>query len=842
MSGRNSLTRRDFLMSAGLGTTGILFDRKHQQYINAFNPGLRLWYRNPAPDWNEALPLGNGRIGAMVFGGVDTEHLQLNENTLYSEEPGHRDLKLDLTKDYDRVQAMLRDRQYAEASDFITKNWLGRGQPCYQPLGDLHLYFDEGGEISNYTRDLDLSRAIATVGYTKNGVSFTREYFISNPNEVIVIRLKANRPGSLNFRAALSSVHPTAITKIEGNDMTIMTGQVPGFIQRRELSVIEQRAEQWKYPELFDANGQRRPGAKQVLYGKEIDGLGMRFDSRLKAIVKGGGVKASSDGLHIRRATEVLLLFSAGTSFNGFDKSPSREGADPSVRATKDLKRAMKKSFMELRKSHVQDYQKLFNRVSLDLGKVSEQSYLPTDERVKKFGNDLDPALATLYFQYGRYLMIAGSREGGQPLNLQGIWNPHVIPPWAGSYTTNANAEMNYWPAEVTNLSECHQPFFRMIRELSVTGAEVSKQLYHRRGWVVHHNTSIWRDAQPVDNVARTSFWLMCGGWMCRHLWDHYLFTGDRQFLVESYPLMKGAAEFYIDWLIDDGQGRLVTAIGSSPEIDFNYIDEKGMKKTGSVTQGPTMDMAIVRELFTNCIKAAEILDRDLNLRRELKDKLAHLLPYQIGKRGQLQEWPEDIIETDQKHRHISHLYSLYPSDQIARRHTPELFKAARRTLELRGDDGTGWSMAWKINFWARMEDGDHAYALVRKLLTPAKTGELQYNGGGVLPNLLCSHPPFQIDGNFGGTAGIAEMLLQSHKDVIHLLPALPAAWASGNVQGLRARAGYTIDIKWQNRKLIEGVIKSKLGGECIVRYEDKTIKLKTQKGGTYRITSAMFP
>jgi alpha-L-fucosidase 2 len=841
MSRKDSLTRRDFLVSGGLATSALLLDGAAQTPPTSFDPALRLWYRQPAPDWNEALPLGNGRLGAMIFGGVETEHLQLNENTLYSDEPGRRDVKLDFTKEFDKVVGMLRKRQYAEASDFITQHWLGRAQPCYQPLGDLHLYFEQRGEVSDYSRDLDLATAVSSVRYKQDGVTFTREYFASHPDQVIVIKLTADRPQSLSFRAALSSVHPTAKTKAAGRDVIVMTGQVPGFALRRELSWVEQKGDQWKYPEIFDAAGKRRPGAKPVLYGDEIEGLGTRFDARLRAVVQGGEAEARSDGLHVRRASEVLLILAAGTSFNGFDKSPSRQGADASARAAADLERAAKKSFPALRQVHVRDYQTLFNRVSLNLGAASEQSRLPTDERVTKFTNDQDPALAALYFQFGRYLMIVGSRPGGQPLNLQGLWNSHVIPPWASAYTTNINAQMNYWPAEVTNLSECHEPLFRMIRELRVTGSQVARQFYARRGWVEHHNTTIWRDAQPVDFVARTAFWPMGGAWFCQHLWEHYQFTGDRAFLAsEAYPALKGAAEFCSDWLVDDGQGRLVTVAGSSPEIDFNYVDAQGQKKVGSVTMGPTMDLAIIRELFANCIRTGELLNRDPELRAELKAKLAKLLPYQVGQRGQLQEWPEDLLETDSKHRHISHLYALHPSNQITRRGTPKLFEAARRTLELRGDVGTGWSMAWKINFWARMEDGEHAYQLVRKLFTLAKSSDTKYDRGGVMPNLLCSHPPFQIDGNFGGTAGIAEMLLQSHAGELHLLPALPAAWATGQVRGLCARGGLVVDISWRNGKLTEARLLAKLGGVCVIRYGEQTIELKTERGKLYRLNGSL--
>jgi alpha-L-fucosidase 2 len=834
-------TRRDMLKAAALGalTPFLPGDRREAQVPAEVGGDLRLWYRRPAPDWNEALPIGNGRLGAMIFGGIENEHLQLNEDTLYSDEPGRRDLDLDITPDFDAVVQMLREGKFNEAAGVITKKWLGRAQPCYQPLGDLRIEFQHSGAVTEYERDLNLSTATGTVRYQCGGITFTREIFASHPDQVIVIRLTSNVPAKLNMRTTLNSVHPATVLAAASSHGIRLTGQAPGFALRRTLEWIEQRNDQWKYPEIWDKEGKRRTNAATVLYGEDIGGLGTFFQVNLQVAATDGEVTADRDGLHIRAAREAVLLISAATSYNGFKKSPSREGLTPSIRAEADIAAAAAKKYPALRNAHIKDYRLLFDRVSLDVGGATEQSRLPTDERIEQFANGKDPSLVALYFQFGRYLMIAGSRPGTQPLNLQGIWNPMVIPPWAGAYTTNINAEMNYWPAEMTNLSECHEPLLRMISELSVTGKEVAQRMYHRRGWVVHHNTTIWRDAQPIDYTAMPSFWPMAGGWLCRHLWEHYLFTGDRRFLEQAYPQMRGAAEFYCDWLVDGGGGELVTPAGNSPENLFQYADENGKQQTAGICMGPTMDLAIIRELFANCIRAAELLGRDAELQQELKTKLEKIRPYRIGSRGQLLEWSHDFGEQDPVHRHISHLYPLHPGDQITQRSKPELLAAARKTLELRGDEGTGWSRAWKINFWARIEDGNHAYKLVRNLLQPARSGPGSYDRGGVMPNLLCSHPPFQIDGNFGGAAGIAEMLLQSHAGEVHLLPALPDAWPAGSVRGLCARGGFAVDMMWRESRLTTATILSRLGGLCRVRYGERIITLKTQKGRTYKLNQA---
>ena len=820
--------------------------------VSAADP-LVIWFDQPAADWNEALPVGNGRLGAMVFGGVAAEHLQFNDDTLYSGEPGDRDLPLNVAKDLGQVRQWLQEGKYAEVHQWVTKHWLGRAQNCYEPLGDLRLDFASGGEVKSYRRELDLANAVARVTYEQDGVTYTREVFASHPAQVIVIRLHASKSGALNFTARMDSPHPTASTRaLNGSVGLDMHGQVPAFALRRDLGTIERNGETWKYPELFDrdghlkpdtmptagnapqlfdGDGHPKPGAAPVLYGDKDAGRGTRFDARLLVQRTDGQATVENGSLTIRDANDAVLILTSGSSYNGFDKSPSREGKDESAEAQAALANAAKSSVDQLRKEHVDDYHSLFDRVSLNLGAPTAQGTLPTPERVKRYARGGDEALAALYYQFGRYLLIAGSRAGGQPLNLQGMWNPYVIPPWAGAYTLNINLEMNYWPAEVSNLSECHEPLLRMIGELAVNGRKVAHDMYGLPGWVAHHNTTIWRDAQPVDGDAGPAFWDMAGPWLCQDLWRHYEFTGDEAFLRnQAYPIMKGAAEFMAAWLVDDGHGGLTTPIGGSPENRFVYTDASGRRESASLIPGPTMDIALVRELFTNCVRASELLDTDKAFRDELSGKLARLRPYAVGARGQLEEWPVDFAENEPTHRHVSHLYGVYPGDQITTRGTPALAAAAARTLDLRGDLATGWSLAWKINLWARLGDGDRAHKCLALLLSPKRS----------YPNLFDSCPPFQIDGNFGAASGIVETLLQSDPGEIELLPALPSAWPTGSFAGLRAPGGYTIGCTWANSHLETATIHATTAGSCQVRYRDKVVRVDFRPGEEIRLDGSL--
>jgi len=727
---------------------------------------LRLWYDEPAgSQWLRALPVGNGRLGAMVFGNVDDETLQLNEDAVWaggpydSSNPAGADALAE-------IQQLVFDEQWAQAQQLVDQAFLGDpvGQLAYQPVGNLRLAFDQPGGASDYWRELDVETATFAMGYVAGGVAYRREVIASAPDQVIAMRLTADAAGAISFSATFDSPQQTSISSPDGATVGL---------------------------DGISANQEGVTGS-------------VGFLALARAFADGGSVESASGELSVAGADSVTLLISIGSSYVSYADT----GANYQARASGYLQDAEGRSYDELRSRHVADYQELFNRTTIDLGRTAAADQT-TDVRIEQHADADDPQLSTLLFQYGRYLLISSSRPGTQPANLQGVWNDQMFPEWDSKYTLNANLPMNYWPAGSTNLAECYEPVFDLIDGLTQTGADVADAQYGADGWVTHHNTDAWRGASVVD-AAFWGMWQTGGAWLALNIWDHYQFTGDVETLEENYPAMKGAAEFFLDTLVEEPDlGWLVTNPSNSPEIAHHPGGAFGL----SICAGPTMDNQILHDLFSACAQASEILGVDSGFREQVLETRERLAPMQIGSRGNIQEWLYDWIEPETNHRHISHLYGLHPSNQITKRDTPELFEAARETLELRGDEGTGWSLAWKINFWARMEEPERAHDLVSQLIVPAR----------LAPNMFDLHPPFQIDGNFGATAGIAEMLLQSHNGELHLLPALPTAWASGQVDGLRARGAVTVAATWSSGSLTEVRVTPDRSGDLVLRSGDFT-------------------
>lgn len=768
----------------------------------------KLWYTQAATLFEESLVLGNGKMGASVFGGVNMDKIYLNDATLWSGEPVSPDMNPEAYKSIPAIREALKNEDY-KLADKLQKKIQGKFSESFAPLGTFFIDFKHENEAQKYYRELNIADAISKVTYEIDGVTYSREYLVSNPAQVMVIKLNSNKKGALNFDINFNS------------------------LLRYKLSFVNNSLQAKGYAPVKAEPDYRGDMPNAVVFDEN---KGIRFTALFSVKNTDGVLSYTDSTICLKEGTEALVFISVATSFNGFDKNPATEGINDVALAEKQLTKALAMPYETLKKEHLADYQKFFGRVKLDLGKT-EAPDLPTDERLKRYAEGKeDKNLEILYFQYGRYLLISSSRTPGVPANLQGIWNPYVRPPWSSNYTTNINAQENYWLAESTNLSEMHLPMMGFIKNISTTGTVTAKTFFGvQNGWAACHNSDIWAMSNPVGDFGTGdpvwANWYMGGTWISTHLWEHYVFTQDKKFLKEEgYPLMKGAVQFCLEWLVEDKNGKLITSPSTSPEA--KYINSEGYE--GATLYGGTADLAMIRELFIQTIKASKILKTDEDFRLRIESVLARLHPYQVGAKGNLQEWYFDWADLEPLHRHQTHLFGLYPGHHITPDKTPDIANACRRTLELKGDETTGWSKGWRINLWARLWDGNHAYKMFRELLKYVDPAGLSTNysgGGGTYPNLFDAHPPFQIDGNFGGAAAVVEMLMQSSDNEIRLLPALPDVWKSGSVSGICARGGFEVSMIWDNDVLQHVTVYSKTGGSTNLISGDKQKHISLKKG-----------